>query len=74
MLVDAGVKVVGTDNLSIGNDVVHNTLLKEGCIILESLNLDGVEPGVYTLCALPLKIACDGAPLRACLIRDLEDE
>lgn len=72
-LVDAGVRLVGTNGLSIGSDEVHDILLTEGCCILESLDLDKAEPGEYFLCALPLKIAADGAPLRACLIQDIHE-
>lgn len=72
-LLDAGVRLVGTDALSIGNDRVHKTLLEEGCMILESLDLSRAEPGTYFLCALPLKIKADGAPVRACLIEKLID-
>lgn len=68
-LVDAGVRLVGTDSLSIGSDKVHEILLGEGCVILESLELSKAEPGLYMLCALPLKIAADGSPVRACLVQ-----
>ncbi|MDL2237532.1 cyclase family protein [Christensenellaceae bacterium OttesenSCG-928-K19] len=68
-LVDAGVCLVGTDALSIGSDEVHDVLLSEGCPVLESLDLKKAEPGIYMLCALPLKIKADGAPVRACLIQ-----
>ncbi len=68
-LVDAGVGLVGTDALSIGSDEVHTILLSEGCPVLESLDLRKAEPGLYMLCALPLKIKADGAPVRACLIK-----
>lgn len=67
-LVDAGVRLIGTDGLSIGSDEVHQILLKERCAVLELLDLSKASPGVYTLCALPLKIAADGAPVRACLL------
>lgn len=67
-LVDAGVRLVGTDGLSIGNDEVHKILLREQCAVLELLDLSKAAPGMYTLCALPLKIAADGAPVRACLL------
>ncbi|MEF9863510.1 MAG: cyclase family protein [Christensenellaceae bacterium] len=68
-LADAGVKLIGTDALSIGNDKVHEILLSEECVILESLKLNKAEAGKkYFLCALPLKLNTDGAPLRACLI------
>ncbi len=68
-LVDAGVRLVGTDHLSIGSDRVHHILLREGCLVLESLDLSRAQEGIYMLCALPLKVACDGAPVRACLIQ-----
>lgn len=67
-LMDAGVRVMGTDGLSIGDDEVHRMLLEEGCAVLELLELSRAKAGPYFLCALPLKIACDGAPVRACLI------
>lgn len=68
ILVDAGIRIIGTDALSIGNDEVHKILLAEGICILESLKLNRVVPGNYFLCALPLKVDTDGSPIRACLI------
>jgi len=73
-LVEAGVRLIGTNSLSVGSDEVHRILLGEGCVILEYLDLSGAETGLYTLCALPLKIAADGAPMRACLIKDIGEE
>lgn len=67
-LVRSGVRVFGTDGMSIGGDDVHRLLLENSCVILENLALGHVEPGSYVLCALPLKIAADGAPVRACLL------
>lgn len=71
-LLEAGVKLVGIDYLSIerfgGEGAVHRILLDAGVPILEGLNLDGVEPGEYELICLPLKLAGgDGAPVRALL-------
>ncbi len=71
-LIEAGVRLVGIDYLSIeGLDsgvTVHRMLLDAGSVILEGLNLSGVEPGEYELICLPLKIAGgDGAPARAIL-------
>ncbi len=73
-LVARGVRLVGIDYLSIGpkgNGVAtHVALLEAGVVILEGLDLRGVEPGVYELACLPLKIVgSDGAPCRAVLIR-----
>ena len=67
-LLNSGVRVIGTDGMSIGNDDVHRRLLEQQCVVLEMLDLSRAAVGMYTLCALPLKIATDGAPMRACLI------
>jgi arylformamidase len=73
-LVDRGVRLVGTDFLSIEKrgapgHPTHLTLLGAGVVIVEGLNLAGVEPGAYGLICLPLKIVDgDGAPARAILI------
>ena len=72
-LVERGVRLVGTDFLSIEErgapgHPTHHTLLRAGVVILEGLDLFAVEPGSYTLVCLPLKIAGgDGAPARAVL-------
>jgi arylformamidase len=47
---------------------VHRILLEAGVVILEGLNLGGVERGEFELICLPLKISSgDGAPCRAVL-------
>ena len=74
-LVDRGVKLVGTDYLSIekfhsGHHRTHLTLLSSNVVIVEGLNLSDVPEGDYELICLPLKIADgsgDGAPARAVL-------
>jgi len=71
-LIEAGVRLVGIDYLSIeGIDsgiTVHRMLLDAGVVILEGITLAEVEPGEYELICLPLKIAGgDGAPARAIL-------
>jgi arylformamidase len=67
-----GIRTVGIDYLSIGRGdegpAVHRTLLGAQILIVEGLNLSGVEPGEYDLVCLPLKIRDgDGAPARALL-------
>lgn len=68
-----GANLVGLDYLSVdrfGDDAfpAHRALLGAGVLILEGLDLSGVEAGHYTLYALPLKIANgDGSPVRAVL-------
>lgn len=73
-LVDRGITLVGTDAPSM-DDVDSKTLLSHhifadaGVVTLENLDLSAVEPGAYTLVALPLKlIDADSAPVRAILI------
>ena len=72
-LVDQGVQLVGIDYLSIApfNDPVptHKILLSNNVVIIESLDLRSVEPGLYTLICLPLKlVGREAAPARAILI------
>ncbi|MDI6816904.1 MAG: cyclase family protein [Actinomycetota bacterium] len=73
-LVEAGVRLVGIDYLSVGEyhkgTEVHHAFLKSGIVIVEGLNLSGVEPGRYEMMCLPLKIiGADGAPARVLLGR-----
>lgn len=71
-LVEAGVRLIGIDYLSIerfpGDGALHRYLLDSGTVILEGVNLDGVAAGRYELVCLPLKVEeGDGAPVRAIL-------
>jgi arylformamidase len=72
-LVDHGVKVVGVDYLSVEvfrtpGAPAHHLLLGAGTIVIEGLNLRDVEPGVYEMLCLPLKVVgSDGAPARVVL-------
>lgn len=74
-LVERGVRLVGIDYLSVekfGSTSfdTHTTLLAEGVVIIEGLDLRNVEQGDYELLCLPLKLADgsgDGAPARAVL-------
>lgn len=72
-LVEQGIQLVGIDSLSIEafhapGYPVHRHLLGAGVVILEGLNLAGVQPGVYELLCLPLPVKdVDGAPCRAIL-------
>jgi arylformamidase len=73
-LVERNVRLVGVDFLSVERDgppdfPVHRTLLANGTIIVEGLDLSAAEPGTYTFVCLPLRIVGgDGAPARAALI------
>ncbi len=76
ILVDRGVRLVGVDYLSVeeygleGN-ATHHTLLGAEVVIVEGLDLRGVDAGAYEMACLPIKIAgSDGAPARVVLWRD----
>ena len=75
LLVERGVKVVGVDYLSVEEfkkpgAPAHHVLLGGGTIVIEGLNLRDVEPGLYDMVCLPLRVVgCDGAPARVVLRR-----
>jgi arylformamidase len=72
-LVSRGIKVVGVDYLSVEEfkkpgAPAHHALLGGGVIVIEGLNLRDVEPGIYDMLCLPLRIVgADGAPARVIL-------
>jgi|SRR5215204_5489456 len=74
-LIQAGVKLVGTDYLSIEqfgqkNHPTHLALLSEEVVIVEGLNLSEITAGEYELICLPMRISSgngDGAPARVVL-------
>ena len=73
-LVSLGVKLVGVDYLSVeqfhsGHHQTHRTLLENGVVIVEGLDLSKPAMGPYELRVLPLRLAgLDGAPARAVLV------
>jgi arylformamidase len=73
-VVDRGIRLIGVDFLSVeraGSEghPVHHTLLENGVVIVEGLDLSQTPPGRYTLACLPLRILDgDGGPARAILI------
>src|SRR3954464_15581495 len=72
-LVEHGIKVVGVDYLSVEvfktpGAPAHHALLGAGTIVIEGLNLIEVEPSVYDMICLPLRVVgSDGAPARVVL-------
>ena len=74
-LVEHGIKVVGVDYLSVEEfrkpgAPAHHVLLGAGTIVIEGLNLRDVDPGVYEMYCLPLRVVgSDGAPARVVLRR-----
>ena len=67
--------MVGVDYLSVEEfkkpgAPAHHVLLGAGTIVIEGLNLRDVEPGIYEMFCLPLRIVgADGAPARVVLRR-----
>ncbi len=72
-LVEHGIKLVGVDYLSVEQfhnpgAPAHHTLLGAGTIVIEGLDLREVEPGIYEMFCLPLRVVgSDGAPARVVL-------
>lgn len=72
LLLMKGVKTVGCDTPSIGDDDVHRFLLKNAIVIIEMLDLTEISDGVYQMIALPLKIeGADASPARVVLLDDM---
>jgi arylformamidase len=75
-LISHGIKVVGVDYLTVEEfkkpgAPAHHVLLGGGAIIIEGLNLQDVEPGIYDMLCLPLRVVgADGAPARVLLRRN----
>ena len=73
-LYDQGVRLIGIDTPSVdpvrSKDLEsHNALADRDMAVLEGVVLDHVEPGVYTLIALPLRLeGADASPVRAVLL------
>lgn len=73
-LADHGVVLVGIDTPSVDlfSDkrlLSHNAIARHDMAILEGVVLSHIDPGLYTLIALPLPLAgCDASPVRAALV------
>lgn len=73
-LAASGVRLVGIDTPSVDlfDDKVllsHQRVAAHDMAVLEGLVLDHVQPGLYTLIALPLRIlGADASPVRAVLV------
>jgi len=77
LLAESGTRLLGVDYLSVetpagessGEWPVHTILCGAGLVLLEVVDLDGVEPGDYLLACLPLKLeGGEAAPARVVLI------
>ena len=73
-LAGLGLALIGLDYLSVATyqdtRLPHEILLAQGIALLEGVNLSSIKPGIYQLICAPLLIeGCEGAPVRAFLIR-----
>jgi len=75
-LVDAGVRLLGIDYLSVGSQLdpekanpdTHQILLGAEIWLIEGMNLSAISAGKYNLICLPLKLMnSEGSPVRAIL-------
>jgi len=79
-LVDAGVRLVGVDYLSVApyhqpGGRTHHVLLGAGVLVVEGLRFAGVSAGIWEFVVLPLAVAgADGAPCRAFIGREEGNE
>ncbi|MBE6825167.1 MAG: cyclase family protein [Ruminococcaceae bacterium] len=75
VIAQSGIVLVGTDADSIAAPFdlmrTHLELARASIAVLENLYLEGIEDGVYTLCAFPLKLSdLEAAPCRAVLLSE----
>lgn len=75
LLADKRINCVGIDSLGIERAQpehgTHKTLLGSEIVIIEGLRLKDIDPGEYTLHAVPIKISgVEAAPVRALLIEN----
>lgn len=70
VLVEEGMALVGTEEMTIGDDEVHTFLLAHDVIIVENLVLSEVDKGWYHLFLLPLPLQLEAAPARGILVRE----
>jgi len=77
-LLKNGVKVIGTDNFTVDSQKtkyrIHVLILNHEVFIVEGLDLERVQPGIYIFVCLPLSIRlAEAAPARALLFPGEEE-
>jgi arylformamidase len=61
-----GIKMYGTDTISVGDVAIHRTIQERDILIVESMrNLRGLLYQKVKLCVFPLKIDKEASPVRA---------
>lgn len=66
-----GIDFLGIEKRKNPGHPVHKTLLKNGIVNVEGLDLSNVSAGKYTIICMPLKVVdADGSPARVLLIKE----
>ena len=66
-----GIDFLGIEKRKNRSHPVHKTLLKNGIVNVEGLDLSNVPAGKYTIICMPLKVVdADGSPSRVLLIKE----
>lgn len=66
-----GIDFLGIEKRKNRSHPVHKTLLKNGIVNVEGLDLSNVPAGKYTIICMPLKVVdADGSPSRVFLIKE----
>lgn len=66
-----GIDFLGIEKRKNPGHPVHKTLLKNGIVNVEGLDLSNISAGKYTIICMPLKVVdADGSPARVLLIKE----
>mgnify|MGYP002801300547 FL=1 len=69
VLIEKGIRLIGTETQKMGDQDVHRLLLGHGVVLLEGVRLQEIPNGRAFLCAQPIKLGgAEGAPCRPVLL------
>ena len=69
VLVEKGIRLIGTETQKMGDQDVHRLLLGHGVVLLEGIRLQAAPNGKAFLCAQPINLGgAEGAPCRPVLL------
>ncbi len=69
VLIEKGIRLIGTETQKMGDQDVHRLLLGHGVVLLEGVRLQNVPNGKAFLCAQPINLGgAEGAPCRPVLL------
>lgn len=72
VLIEKGIRLIGTQTQKMGDADVHRLLLGHGVVMLEGIRLQNAPDGKAFLCAQPLNLGgAEGAPCRPVLLYEL---